>query len=78
MDSAACKFYISLTKAPGLDGGYTIFGKITKGLDIAHTINRRPVAHEGELSDRPKDPVVIREVTIHTGTVEAAVVARDP
>jgi peptidyl-prolyl cis-trans isomerase B (cyclophilin B) len=77
MDSAACKFYIALAKAPGMDGGYTIFGKITKGLDIAHTINNRPNVEDGDLSDRPKEPVFIREVTIHA-SVEDAVVARNP
>ena len=32
-DSAACKFYIMLTDAPYLDGSYTVFGKVTVGLD---------------------------------------------
>jgi peptidyl-prolyl cis-trans isomerase B (cyclophilin B) len=78
LDSAACKFYITLAKAPGMDGGYTIFGKITRGLDIAHTINNRPNVADGDPSDRPKEPVVIRDVTIHVGGEEAAVVARNP
>jgi peptidyl-prolyl cis-trans isomerase B (cyclophilin B) len=78
LESAACKFYITLAKAPGMDGGYTIFGKITKGLDIAHTINNRPNVADGDLSDRPKEPIVIREVTIHVGGEDAAVVARSP
>jgi peptidyl-prolyl cis-trans isomerase B (cyclophilin B) len=78
VESAACKFYISLTKAPGMDGGYTIFGKISKGLDIAHTINKRPSIEDEDLSDRPRDPVIIREVTIHAGVEDSAVAARDP
>jgi len=76
MESAACKFYISLARSPGMDGGYTIFGKIIKGLDIAHTINKRPVIEDGDLSDRPRQPVVIREVTISASVDAAAVVAR--
>jgi cyclophilin family peptidyl-prolyl cis-trans isomerase len=78
MDSAACKFYITLAKATGMDGGYTIFGKITTGLDIAHTINNRPNVGDDDLSDRPREPVVIREVVIHVGTEDPAVVARNP
>ena len=78
LDSAACKFYVCLAKAPGMDGGYTIFGKITKGLDIARTINNRPNVEDGDLSDRPKEAVLIREVTIHASVDEAAVVARNP
>ena len=62
VESAACKFYISLSKTPGMDGNYTIFGKITQGLDIAHAINKRTVVDDGDLSDRPKEPVIIREV----------------
>ncbi len=77
-ESAACKFYISLTKAPGMDGASTIFGKVTKGLDIAHTINKRPVVEDGALSDRPKEPVLIRAVTIHSGGTSPAIVARNP
>jgi cyclophilin family peptidyl-prolyl cis-trans isomerase len=78
IESGACKFYICLTKAPGMDGNYTIFGKITKGLDVAHTINKRPVVDDGDASDRPREPVVIREVTIHAGVDDAAVIARQP
>lgn len=70
-ESAACKFYITLTRFTGMDGGYTIFGKITRGLDVAHTINKRPVVEEGELSDRPKEPVIIRAVTIHSSAASS-------
>src|SRR5262249_50003975 len=37
-DTAACRFYITLTPAPYLDGNYTIFGKVTRGLDTARKI----------------------------------------
>jgi peptidyl-prolyl cis-trans isomerase B (cyclophilin B) len=77
LESAACKFYVSLSKAPGMDGGYTIFGKITKGLDIAQAIHKRPV-ESGEMSERPVEPVVIRQVTIHALPQGAAGLARRP
>src|SRR5262249_10455245 len=32
-ETAACKFYIALNKAEWIDGEFTIFGKITRGLD---------------------------------------------
>ncbi len=73
MESAACKFYVSLAKSPGMDGSNTIFGKISRGLDIAHAINKRPNAEDADLSDRPKEPVVIREVTIRADTDPAVV-----
>jgi len=70
IDSAGCKFYIMLTKAPPIPNELrcTIFGKITQGLDIAHKIREQPVVElEEEVGfSRPLKPVVIRKVTIHT------------
>ncbi len=64
-DTDAGRFYITLHPAPWMDGDYTIFGKVTRGLDVADTINKRPVFDEVPF-DRPKEPVVIREVTIQS------------
>jgi cyclophilin family peptidyl-prolyl cis-trans isomerase len=69
MESAACKFYITLTKAPVLDGNFTIFGKVTRGLDVARQIARGPHRADAEIADRPEKPVVIRQVKIHTTEV---------
>jgi peptidyl-prolyl cis-trans isomerase B (cyclophilin B) len=68
-DSAACRFYVSLSKAPYLDGNYTAFGKVTQGLDVARRIFLQPgVSSETDAdgSRRPLNPVIIRKVTIHT------------
>jgi peptidyl-prolyl cis-trans isomerase B (cyclophilin B) len=80
-DSAACKFYIMLSKAPRLDGNYTVFGKVTKGLDVAHTIAKKPVQRDEASSvEEAEDieggdyrlarPTVIRKVTIVTSEVD--------
>jgi cyclophilin family peptidyl-prolyl cis-trans isomerase len=37
-NSADSQFYIALARIPYLDGQYTIFGQVTKGLDIVHKI----------------------------------------
>jgi peptidyl-prolyl cis-trans isomerase B (cyclophilin B) len=67
VETAACKFYITLSKAPAMDGGWTIFGKVVQGLDVARTILTRPVRDDDdEFRDRPKEPVVIRSVTIES------------
>jgi peptidyl-prolyl cis-trans isomerase B (cyclophilin B) len=74
-DSAGCKFYVTLSKAPYLDGDYTAFGKVTKGLDVARRIHQQPgVAFEAEPdgSRRPLNPVVIRKVTIHVREAEGS------
>jgi peptidyl-prolyl cis-trans isomerase B (cyclophilin B) len=73
-DSAACKFYVTLTKAPLLDKNFTVFGKVTKGLDVARMILVRPVRTDGEYpeGDRPEKPVVIRKVKVAAREVENA------
>ena len=66
-DTAACKFYITLGKAPYLDGNYTAFGRVTRGLDVARKIYARPIILDDQDlngSRRPEKPVVIRKVTI--------------
>lgn len=72
-DSDACRFYISLSKAPTLDGQYTVFGKVRSGLDIVHRIFRQPVKVDDEDQEgyhRPMKPVVMRRVTVHPAEVD--------
>jgi peptidyl-prolyl cis-trans isomerase B (cyclophilin B) len=63
LESAACRFYVSLTKNPGMDGSFTIFGKIIQGLDVAHTINKRPV-QDDQYDGPAQEPHRIRQVVI--------------
>jgi peptidyl-prolyl cis-trans isomerase B (cyclophilin B) len=65
-DTAACRFYITLNAAPFLDGNFTVFGKVTKGLEVARKIFSLPVRNDAEYpeGDRPQKPVVIHKVTI--------------
>jgi peptidylprolyl isomerase/peptidyl-prolyl cis-trans isomerase B (cyclophilin B) len=37
-DTAGSQFYITLANAPELDGQYTVFGKVTSGMDVADKI----------------------------------------
>jgi peptidyl-prolyl cis-trans isomerase B (cyclophilin B) len=73
-DTAACRFYIMIGKAPVLDGHWTIFGKVTKGMEVARTIFHQPVKEdlENPSANRPLKPVVIRKVTVKKQEVEAA------
>lgn len=70
--SAACKFYMTLSKAPYLDKQFTVFGRVTQGLDVARRIFALPVRNDPEYpeGDRPEKPVVIRKVTITAKEVE--------
>src|SRR5262249_37981952 len=73
-DTAACRFYINLGKAPTLDGHYTVFGKVTRGLEVARIIFKQPVRADEEDEEgyhRPEKPVVIRKVVIPPPEAEA-------
>jgi peptidyl-prolyl cis-trans isomerase B (cyclophilin B) len=63
-DSAACKFYITVVKAPWMDGRFTAFGKVVEGQDVVTKISTRPMRSDDPLEDLPLEPVVIRQVTI--------------
>ena len=63
IDRVACRFYITLSKNPALDGRYTIFGKVVQGLDVAHTINKRPI-QDDEYKGPAQEPYRIRQVLI--------------
>jgi peptidyl-prolyl cis-trans isomerase B (cyclophilin B) len=71
-DTAACKFYITLSKAPFMDGTYTVFGKVVQGLDVARRIFSQPVRNDPEYpeGDRPEKPIVIHKVTIQAKEVD--------
>jgi len=49
-------------------GRWTVFGKISQGLEVARTILMRPVRNEDD-HDRPVSPVMIQSVTIETREV---------
>jgi cyclophilin family peptidyl-prolyl cis-trans isomerase len=59
-DSAGSQFFICVTDQPGLDGKYTIFGRVAEGMDVAQKISETAVDADGKASDR----IVITDVTI--------------
>jgi peptidyl-prolyl cis-trans isomerase B (cyclophilin B) len=59
-DSAGAQFFICVTDQPGLDGKYTIFGRVAEGIDVAQKISQSAVDADGKASDR----IVITDVTI--------------
>lgn len=72
-DTAACRFYITLCDAPFLDGNFTVFGKVTQGLDVARIISKQPTReYEEDVSGslRPDKPIKIKKVTIQTSVGE--------
>lgn len=43
IDSAGSQFYVTLEPQPGLDGQYTVFGQVTKGMDVVDKIEKGDV-----------------------------------
>jgi peptidyl-prolyl cis-trans isomerase B (cyclophilin B) len=59
-DSAGSQFFICVTDQAALDGKYTIFGRVSDGMDVAQKISEAPADSEG----RPSERIVITDVTI--------------
>ena len=64
--SSGSQFYICVEPQPMLDGGYTVFGHVVSGLDVARKIAAVP--RDGR--DNPVEPVVIERVTIERRVLE--------
>jgi len=63
VDSASCQFYICLEPQSGLDGQYTVFGEVIKGMDVVKKIGA--VKTTGSVGgDRPLTEMLINKITI--------------
>jgi|GEM_PF-490850 len=71
-ETAAVRFYLNLTAAPVMDGNYTIFAKVVKGLDIAKRMAEMPVvsADPGPDQGRPAQPITIKKVHVRAVPVQ--------
>jgi cyclophilin family peptidyl-prolyl cis-trans isomerase len=68
-DSATAQFFINLKDNAFLDGdpaakkpGYSVFGKVTAGMDVVDQIARLKTSTQGGHGDVPVSPVVIKTV----------------
>jgi peptidyl-prolyl cis-trans isomerase B (cyclophilin B) len=59
-NSASSQFFIVVADSPFLDRQYTVFGQVTKGMDVADKIVGAP----RNAQDRPNTPVTIDSVKI--------------
>ena len=62
INSASSQFFIVVGDAGSLDGQYSVFGKVTKGMDVADQIVNAP--QSGPPNNRPSNPTTITSVTI--------------
>jgi peptidyl-prolyl cis-trans isomerase A (cyclophilin A) len=58
------QFFITVAPTPWLTGKHTIFGEVTEGAEIVHTISRVKTAR----GDRPMEDVVLESVQIERET----------
>jgi peptidylprolyl isomerase len=57
-NSASSQFFINLKdNSATLDSGYSVFGKVTDGMDVVQAIGRVETYTEGTSKDRPKQDV---------------------
>lgn len=54
-NSATSQFYINLKDNPSLDGNYTVFGKVTKGIDVVKSIG----GVETDSQDKPLQDITL-------------------
>lgn len=59
-DSAGSQFFVCVSDQPGLDGQYTIFGRVSDGMDVVQRISEAPASADG----RPEARIEIRSVTV--------------
>jgi cyclophilin family peptidyl-prolyl cis-trans isomerase len=59
-DSAGAQFFICITDQPALAGQYTIFGRVSEGLDVAQRISEAPASDKGV----PDSRIEIASVTV--------------
>jgi cyclophilin family peptidyl-prolyl cis-trans isomerase len=70
-NAAGCRFYITLGRAPTLDGFSTIVGKVTSGLDVVKKIAAKPVKGTMEPESQiPVSPTVMKKVTVRPDPLE--------
>ena len=69
-DSASAQFFINVVDNAGLDypnpdgHGYAVFGKVTKGMEVADAIVAVPSTTVGFHQNVPAEPIVVKKATV--------------
>ena len=61
---AGSQFFIMQAEYPSLDGKYTVFGKVTEGMDVVNSIANVETIDPGR-RDLPKKPVRIKTIQVY-------------
>ena len=65
-DSAGAQFFVNVADQPGLQGKYTVFGRVSEGIEVVAAVSEATVDETGRIVDR----VEIRGVTIRERPAE--------
>jgi peptidyl-prolyl cis-trans isomerase B (cyclophilin B) len=61
-DSGGAQFFVAVTDQPALQGQYTIFGRVTEGLEVVQKLSQAAVDAQGKIVERITiDSVTIRD-----------------
>jgi peptidyl-prolyl cis-trans isomerase B (cyclophilin B) len=60
-DSAGAQFFVCVTDQAALDGKYTVFGRVSEGMDVVQKISEAPLGPDGAT---PAERIVITSVAI--------------
>ena len=60
-NSAGSQFFLMHADSPHLDNQYSVFGKVTKGLEVVDKIANAPRG----ANDRPNKPTTIKSIKVH-------------
>jgi len=63
-DTNGSQFFITHKEYPSLNGGYTVFGKVAKGMEVVDSIANTETKAVGNLRNKPVEDIVINAVKI--------------
>lgn len=63
-DTANCQFFIMTKRQPQFDKRYTVFGKVTEGLNNVKIISGAPTSSAPNGKEKPAEKITIKSITI--------------